>query len=205
MAFLSPEETGATQRPGAYNNQHISLDNFLVELRQPREAFGPDKQQPLLGSQPPNTDHPESDATFYAPSLPGSDPSGQPLSDEASLRKARYTAKFVVGSIDTGVANGCKIIAKAKAAKPYQATPEEKSDLVEVWAEYLKQVGGDIPPGILVLLTTSVVYTPKLIQAFSDRKLLQQVQDQAGEIKALQDELMKLKKPPVTYEPRPTN
>lgn len=199
MAFLSPEETGAP-KGAPYNSQQISLDDFLVELRQPRESFGPGKEQPLLGGQPPGMGHPESDATFHAPYLPGSEPTGQQASDEASLRKARYTAKFVVGSIDTGVANGCKFIAKAKTAKPYQASPEEKADLVEVWAEYLKQVGGDIPPGILVLLTTSVVYTPKLIQAFSDRKLLQQVQDQASEIKALQDELVKLKKTPLNHE-----
>lgn len=192
MAFLTPSEiTGSGEKPG-YNTQNITLDDFLGELRTPREQFGAEHQpqQPAPGNMP--DDYSESDATFIPPVLPGSEAPGSAIHDEQRIRKAKYTAKFVVGTIDTGVGNGCKMIAKAKSAKPYQATPEEKADLVEVWAEYLKEVGGDIPPGILVLLTTSVIYTPKLIQAFSDRKLVQQVNDQADEIRKLREQISEL-------------
>lgn len=190
MAFLTPEEAGVADSP-QYNSQKLSLDSFLTEMKAPREQFGPPEPERPAAQNMPGM---EPDGTFEPPPLPGSAGAGQPEeTHEQRRRKAKYTAKFVVSTIDTGVGNGCKLIAKAKSTKPYQATPEEKADMEDVWAEYLAEVGGDIPPVMLVLLVTSVVYTPKLIQAFSDKKLTQQLSDQEDEIKSLKEQIIKLK------------
>lgn len=206
MDWLSDEEMGKkpTNNTGEFNTNSISEEDFLRDLREQPERFGDNDTGPqdVPGGDPgPPGGYPPppgmSDATSDPsgmPPLPGGDPMGPGMDDEAARRKARYTSKFLVGMMDTGISNSCKILARAESAKPYQADPDEKKDLVEVWTEYLKTTGGDIPPGVLAFMTTFVVYAPKAGQAYMDRNMQRNLDEKDSKIRKLEKQLQELKK-----------
>jgi len=53
----------------------------------------------------------------------------------------------------------------------YKATPEEKEDLTEAFAEYTKLKGGEIPPWLALVITILSIYGVKGAAGFQNKKL----------------------------------
>lgn len=190
MSFLTQDDLKSSKE---YNNTMISEEDFLRDLRTPPEGFSRPEPGPVdpPGAQPQTAPEDATDDPSGMPPMPGMPSSS--LESHGDPVKARYTAKFLVGMMDAGISNGCKMIARAKSAEPYKAAPDEKSDLVEVWAEYLKVTGGDIPPGVLAFMTTFAVYSPRVGQAFIDKSRGGAgSQDSAATIRDLKAKIQKL-------------
>jgi hypothetical protein len=83
-----------------------------------------------------------------------------------------------VGALDGGLAYLSAIIAKADESDSYKASKDDREQLTDLWADYLKDKGADIPPGIMILIMTVVVYAPKLKMAWDDRKQNQIMHEQ---------------------------
>ncbi len=145
-----------------YTGEPESVDALFTELEESKQQFTAPVQIP----------------TAVVEELEASDTEEKPKTGAEQKRAARTSAKFVVGALDGGMAHLSAMIAKADESDTYKASKDEREQLTDLWAEYLKDKGTDLPPGIMILIMTVVVYGPKVQSAFSDRKQNQVVREQ---------------------------
>lgn len=113
------------------------------------------------------------------------------ISPERAARTGRQIAKV----IDTGfnfVAS--KFIAHSD--KDYKADPSDLEDIAEAWGEIAHEKQWEVSPYLQLTILYLIVYAPLAKQALADRQIqeLANKQDsQAEQIKALENELARLK------------
>ena len=164
-----------------------NVDDLLAEMNLPKQDFTPKTEIPGSGSENTNTQseiHNQENYQFNDPSI----------ISPADLAKAKASATFVVNAIDIGASEILTMIAKGKDPEPYTATESEKADMVEVWAEYLKDKGGDIPPGVMVLIMIIVVYGPRTKAALDNKAKDEAMEAQKTENEKLKKRIAELEK-----------
>lgn len=149
-------------------NDYKTPDQLIEELNQPKQDFTPPQGE---------------DAGINTAENQNDEP---PIVTPESMARAKSTAAFVVKSIDLGLSGIAAVVAGEDDPKPYTADKDAIQDLQEVYAEYLKDKAGDIPPGLMCLMMTATVYGPKLKMAY-DKKAAN------AEIAALKAQIEKLK------------
>lgn len=83
---------------------------------------------------------------------------------------AKAGGKLVATVIDTTLPQALAYIAKTPDATPYKADPDSRQELEEALTEYMRLKGGDIPPGMMVLLLVLSIYLTKIPTALQQRK-----------------------------------
>lgn len=83
---------------------------------------------------------------------------------------AKASGKLVTTVIDNTLPHALAFIAHDNADN-YKADPESRQELEDAMTEYMRLKGGEIPPGMMVLLLILTIYGSKVPMAFQRRKL----------------------------------
>ncbi len=83
---------------------------------------------------------------------------------------AKASGRLVATVIDTALPQALAYIAKTPDSTPYKADPDSRQELEEALTEYMRLKGGDIPPGMMVLLLVLSIYLTKIPTALQQRK-----------------------------------
>ncbi len=130
-----------------------NLDDFMSEMIQPKQNMDID-ERPLESEafeQATLTEEPEAEIQMKA-------------------APARATAKLIVNVIDNTIPATLGIVAKEESTG-FKASPDERSELVEAMTEYVRLKGGDVPPGVMVMILICTIYGSKVPYALQQRKL----------------------------------
>lgn len=133
-----------------------NLDDFLNEMGKARQDMGIEE----------TFVDPEPEPNFET----GDDPDSDGPEIQVKTAPARATAKLITTVIDSTIPSTLAFIAKSDIAE-YKASEDEREELTEALTEYVKLKGGDIPPGVMVVILVCVIYGTKVPAALQQRKL----------------------------------
>lgn len=132
------------------------ISGFLDEYQQPKQ------EQPI-------NDTVFDDFPTDTEEIPDEHPNGLPDKLQASPSVARESAKILTTALDSSLSGIFGFIAKSEASD-FKADPDQRDDLESAFAAYIKLKGGDIPPGIALLLLVVSIYGSKGALAIQLRK-----------------------------------
>ena len=169
-----PEETPETEKK--YHFSSGTNDDFkklIDEMKIPKEEYEIEEE--------------EDDEEEFEPTTEVS----------ASVKKkiSGGTAKFITKNIDRLVEFGLTLI-DDDDDNEYRLQPDEEKELIECWELMFPDPSKGIPPWAMVLVTSTLIYGPKVKDALRNRKLaarLEEEQRQNHELRNKLDELSKEK------------
>lgn len=83
---------------------------------------------------------------------------------------ANASGKLLATVIDTSLPAALGFLAKEEGSG-YKADEEDRAELEKALGEYMKLKGGDIPPGMMVLVLVLSIYGAKIPMAIQHRKM----------------------------------
>ena len=91
--------------------------------------------------------------------------------EEPNIKDLSGLPELIVGIIDIFAATVAEAWTKTEDKSKYRLQEDEKEELVKAWKLYLKNSPDvKISPATMLLLTTGIIYTPKIIMAIGERK-----------------------------------
>lgn len=84
---------------------------------------------------------------------------------------ARASGRLVASVIDNTLPGIMAFAGKDNDPAPYKADPESRTELEEALTEYMRLKGGDIPPGMMVLILLLTIYGSKVPMMLQHRKI----------------------------------
>lgn len=101
--------------------------------------------------------------------------------DAPNIKDLSALPDLIVGIIDIFAATVAEAWTKTEDKSKYRLQEDEKEELVKAWKLYLKNSPDvKISPSTMLLLTTGIIYTPKIIMAIGERKDRKEREWQAG-------------------------
>ncbi len=165
-----------------------SIDDFMAEMNRPKQA----------------QDINETDGLDELETLQPETPD-EPLEKlQATPAVALATASLLTIALDSSLSTVLGLYAGDEPDN-YKADPEQRQELQAAIAEYVKLKGGDIPPGVALILIILSVYGTKGAQAFQYKKLRKEQEEKDRRIQQLEEELKKLHGKKKNPEPDPEN
>jgi hypothetical protein len=115
---------------------------------------------------------------------------------QIALEASKFTANIVVETIDVAFSEGFGIFAKLNSEEKNELKADDdiKETLVDAWSNYLKDKGGELSPGILLIILVLGVYAPKIPLAFEMRKMKIKNAELESELDEKDREIAKLQK-----------
>lgn len=141
------------------------------DLEQLFEELGADK----IEQQPPRTVL-EPEAVEDEPNINEHEAEVDEFADieedeEPNIKDLSGLPELIVGIIDIFAATVAEAWTKTEDKSKYRLQEDEKEELVKAWKLYLKNSPDvKISPSTMLLLTTGIIYTPKIIMAIGERK-----------------------------------
>lgn len=146
-----------TLSPSEYNFADGDISTFASEIQQPKQDMGI-SEEPDVWEDPEEPDEledgPENEAEINAPS---------------QRMAARRTAKFICHFADMGFATALSAISKNDMDE-HRADKESLHELENAVAEYCKDMGGNVPPWLMIVICVLTIYGGQIPQALRDRK-----------------------------------
>lgn len=91
--------------------------------------------------------------------------------DAPNIKDLSGLPDLIVGIIDIFAATVAEAWTKTEDKSKYCLQEDEKEELTKAWKLYLKNSPDvKISPSTMLLLTTGIIYTPKIIMAIGERK-----------------------------------
>lgn len=91
--------------------------------------------------------------------------------EEPNIKDLSGLPELIVGIIDIFAATIAEAWTQTDDKAKYRLQEDEKEELVKAWKLYLKNSPDvKISPSTMLLLTTGIIYTPKIIMAIGERK-----------------------------------
>lgn len=91
--------------------------------------------------------------------------------DAPNIKDLSGLPDLIVGIIDIFAATVAEAWTKTEDKSKYRLQEDEKEELTKAWKLYLKNSPDvKISPSTMLLLTTGIIYTPKIIMAIGERK-----------------------------------
>lgn len=171
MSLLNQPTAGSD-----YTFASTGIDDFITD-------FSRQKQETGVNSDSLN------DIPDFEP-----EPEQEPLPDlKAKAGVAKATGALLTTVLDTTLSTAIAMYAGDEPAN-YKADPEQRDDLQAAISEYVKLKGGDIPPGIALMILVLTIYGGKFAQGFQFRKLRKENDEQAKRIAELEKKEMERQK-----------
>ena len=156
MSLLDNPENNTDATDGKYTFMSKGISDFVGEYRQKKQ------EQPISDNIyddfPEDTEEIQEETTEELP-----------RKLQASASVARATAKILTTTLDSAMSGIFGFISKGDASD-FKADEDQRDDLETAFAEYVKLKGGDIPPGIALLLLVVSIYGTKIPMAIQLRK-----------------------------------
>lgn len=135
-------------------HQRDPFDDFMDSLKQPRQVMTAEEQDII-------PDDPD------VPDLEAGDETETPAEQRTRYNLSMIPAETMVNVVDMAFVQVNSMIAKQKMEG---ASAEEKDNLVQAAANYMKDKDIDISPGAMLIVMVLVIYGPKVWQAVELRK-----------------------------------
>ena len=91
--------------------------------------------------------------------------------EEPNIKDLSGLPELIVSIIDIFAATVAEAWTQTDDKAKYRLQEDEKEELVKAWKLYLKNSPDvKISPSTMLLLTTGIIYTPKIIMAIGERK-----------------------------------
>lgn len=148
-------------------NYELSLDDLKSELREDKLFQDPPKS--VLEPEPEIPD--EEVEKIFAPT----DEEIEEEEEESSLLLKDFDEfpEFIVQLIDVLASSLAEVWTKTDDRSKYELTNKEQQQLTTAWKMYLKTTKRfDMSPSGLLLMTTAIIYSPKIIMAMNERKAI---------------------------------
>lgn len=114
----------------------------------------------------------EAEGENAAPASNDTDTEGE---DAPNIKDINGLPELIVGVIDIFAATIAEAWTQTDDKSKYRLTDDEKEELVKAWKMYLQNSDElKISPSTMLLLTTGIIYSPKLIIAINERKARRQ-------------------------------
>lgn len=145
--------------------------DYGKDLEQLFEELGTDK----LEQEPPRTVL-EPEAVEDEPNINEHEAEVDEFADieedeEPNIKDLSGLPELIVGIIDIFAATVAEAWTKTEDKSKYRLQEDEKEELTKAWKLYLKNSPDvKISPSTMLLLTTGIIYTPKIIMAIGERK-----------------------------------
>lgn len=95
------------------------------------------------------------------------------VEEQPNIKDIPNSPELIVDVIDIFVATIAKAWTQTADKSKYRLEADEKDKLTKVWKMYLQNSKNvKMSPSAMLLLTTVIIYSPKAIQAFNERKEL---------------------------------
>lgn len=95
--------------------------------------------------------------------------------DTPNIKDINGLPELIVGVIDIFAATIAEAWTQTDDKSKYRLTTDEKEELIRAWKMYLQNSDDlKISPSTMLLLTTGIIYSPKLITAINERKARRQ-------------------------------
>ena len=95
--------------------------------------------------------------------------------EEPNIKDITGLPELIVGIIDIFAASVAEAWTQTAEKGKYRLEADEKEELTKAWKMYLQNSEDvKISPSTMLILTTCIIYTPKAIQAFNERKINKQ-------------------------------
>lgn len=149
-------------------NYELSLDDLKSELREDKLFQDPPKS--VLEPEPEIPDE-EVEKIFS----PNSEEIEEVEEEESSLSLKDFDEfpEFIVQLIDVLASSLAEVWTKTDDRSKYELTDKEQQQLTTAWKMYLKTTRRfDMSPSGLLLMTTAIIYSPKIIMAMNERKAI---------------------------------
>ncbi len=144
-----------------YQFASSGIDDFANEFKKPKQEQGIDEASDLDNLQLIDDDKPDA-----------------PLDKiRANVKVANATGSLAAMALDGGMSTIIGLFIAKADPKEFKANPEEKETLEEAFAEYVKLKGGEIPPGLAILIVILAIYLPKGANAFQLRKANERIDE----------------------------
>ena len=146
----------------------LSLDDLKSELREDKLFQDPPKS--VLEPEPEIPDE-EVEKIFS----PNSEEIEEVEEEESSLSLKDFdeAPEFIVQLIDGLASSLAEVWTKTDDKSKYELTNKEQQQLTTAWKMYLKTTKKiDMSPSSLLLITTAMIYSPKIIMAMNERKAI---------------------------------
>lgn len=145
----------------------LSLDDLKSELREDKLFQDPPKS--VLEPEPEISN--EEVEKIFAPN----DEEIEEVEEESSLSLKDFDEfpEFIVQLIDVLASSLAEVWTKTDDRSKYELTDKEQQQLTTAWKMYLKTTKKfDMSPSSLLLMTTAIIYSPKIIMAMNERKAI---------------------------------
>ncbi len=133
------------------------IDGFLDDLNTPKQETVRDRYDGL-------EDLPSDDIEV-------DEEKQEPVDIQMKASAAKATGKLVATVIDTTLPQALAFIAKDNGVENYRADESQREELEEALTEYMRLKGGDVPPGVMIVILVITIYGTKIPMAIQQRKL----------------------------------
>lgn len=149
-------DIGTTPDTTGYAFASGDIDDFLSEMEQPKQSV--------------YEDNPDDQQHFDALNDAAEQREQQKQKLHMNAPVANASGKLVATVIDTTLPAALGFLAKDDPAN-YKADEQSREELERALSEYMKLKGGDIPPGMMILVLILTIYGAQLPIAIQRRKI----------------------------------
>lgn len=154
MSILNFNESNVDKRTELPSG---NIDEFISEMQAPKQDMNIDESEGLDELE----DLQENETVER-----------QDIDVEMTANASKMTSKLLCTVLDSVIPNGLSLIAgDAESVNLYKASDEQRDELEEALTAYIRLKGGDIPPGIMVIILVITIYGSKIPLAIQQRKL----------------------------------
>ena len=169
----------AEQTPGKDDYQFVSGDiaEFMNDYKRPKQDQPIDETDGLDDfTQQPDDQELED----------------KPLENlKARVSVANATGSLLATALDAGISTILGTVIAKGNPSDFKADEEQKEELTLAISEYVKLKGGDIPPGVALIIVILSIYGPKTGLAIQMRKFNEREEELKDKIRELENQLGK--------------
>lgn len=171
------DQVDETTKKEPYKFASGGIGEFMDEFNKPKQDQGIDEAAGLE-DLPPEYEESEDD---------------EPLEKlKATNSVANASASLLTIALDSTLSTVLGLYAGDEPSN-YKADSDQREELQEAIAEYVKLKGGDIPPGLALILIVVSIYGSKGAMAFQFKKLKKETEEKDNQISELREKLSKYK------------
>lgn len=157
-----------------------TIEDLMQELSQDKLQQEPPKTVLLPEEEPTNE---EVEEVFSPISDTGAEEKEEETktNSEINLADMQGLPNLIVSLMNFLAVRLAVAYTKTDNKEKYALDDEESQRLIEAWEVYLKNTEYKASPSSMLLMTTAIIFTPKIIMAVNERKEIKQKREQCQE------------------------
>lgn len=150
-----------------------TIEDILNELGEEKLQQEPPKTVLIPEEEPPNEEVEEVFSPLEADEQQGEEETAEKQT-EINLADMKGLPNLIVSLMNFLAVRLAVAYTKTEEKDKYALDDEESQRLIEAWEVYLQNTEYKSSPSSMLLLTTAIIFTPKIIMAVNERKEIKQ-------------------------------